>query len=125
MKPYEQKHNPILEKSYAFAIRIVNLYKFLIDEKKEKILSKQLLRSGTAIGAMVEEALGGESELDFRHKLKIAYKESREVNYWIRLLRDTGYLNEKQSESILLDSLELVKILTKIIKTSSKKSINS
>lgn len=119
------RYNVIQAKSYAFAIRIVKLYKFLVEDKKERVLSKQLLRSGTSVGAMVEEAIGAESDADFRHKLKIAYKECRETNYWIRLLKDTEYLNEKQAESTLLDSIELIKILTKILKTTSEKTINS
>jgi four helix bundle protein len=119
------RYNVIQAKNYAFAIRIVKLYKFLVEDKKERVLSKQLLRSGTSVGAMVEEAIGAESDADFRHKLKVAYKECRETNYWIRLLKDTEYLNEKQAESILLDNIEMIKILTKILKTTSEKTINS
>lgn len=119
------RYNVIQAKSYAFAIRIVKLYKFLVEDKKERVLSKQLLRSGTSVGAMVEEAIGAESDADFRHKLKIAYKECRETNYWIRLLKDTEYLNEKQAESMLIDNIEMIKILTKILKTTSEKTINS
>ncbi len=109
------------EKAYTFAIRIVKLYKFLVEEKMERVLSKQLLRSGTAIGALIEEGLGGESETDFKHKLKIAYKEARETHYWIRILKDTDYLTEKQSESILMDCEELLKLLTSIINTINSK----
>ena len=115
------------EKAYAFAIRIVRLYQYLVEEKKEWVLAKQLLRSGTAIGALIEEAIGGESDADFKHKLKIAYKETRETHYWIRLLRDTDYLNDVQSESILNDCEELIKMLTSIINTMNLKAttINS
>lgn len=97
------KDNIITDKSYAFAIRIVKLYKYLCEEKKEFILSKQLLRSGTSIGANIEEAIGGQSEKDFYSKLTIAYKETRETHYWIRLLTDTEYLTKEQSYSILND----------------------
>ena len=106
--------NIIQEKSFAFAIRIVNLYKFLCEEKKEFVLSKQILRSGTSIGANVEEAIGGQSDKDFFAKLTIAYKEARETAYWLKLLFATDYLNEEQSESLLKDAEEICKILGKI-----------
>ena len=83
--------NVIQEKSFAFAIRIVNAYKYLKFEKQEFVLSKQMLRSGTSIGANVEEAIGGQSKADFISKLSIAYKEARETLYWLRLLNDSGY----------------------------------
>ena len=101
------KENLVKDKSYAFAIRIVKLYKYLCEEKKEFILSKQVLRSGTSIGANIEEAIGGQSEKDFYSKLTIAYKETRETHYWIRLLTDTEYLTKEQSDSILNDINEL------------------
>ncbi len=84
--------NLIQQKSYAFALRIVNAYKFLVSDKHEYVLSKQLLRCGTSIGANIEEAIGGQSEKDFFAKLSIAYKEARESHYWIRILKDTDYL---------------------------------
>ena len=84
--------NVVQVKSYAFAIKIVATYRYLTEIKKEFVLSKQLLRSGTSIGANVEEAIGGQSEKDFFAKITIAYKEARESKYWIRLLKDTGYL---------------------------------
>jgi len=115
------KDNVIRDKSYAFAIRIVKLYKYLCEEKKEFVLSKQLLRSGTAIGANIEEAIGGQSEKDFFAKLTIAYKETRETHYWIRLLTDTDYLTKEQSESILTDTEELLKIIGSIQKTMKSK----
>ena len=110
------KENLVKDKSYAFAIRIVKLYKYLCEEKKEFILSKQVLRSGTSIGANIEEAIGGQSEKDFYSKLTIAYKETRETHYWIRLLTDTEYLTKEQSDSILNDINELLKIVGSIQK---------
>jgi four helix bundle protein len=109
--------NVIQIKSYAFAIRIVNVYQFLSTEKKEFVLSKQLLRCGTSIGANIEEAIGGQSEKDFFAKLTISYKEARETHYWVRLLRDTNYLTDEQSESLLNDVTELLKIIGSIQKT--------
>jgi four helix bundle protein len=110
-------HNIVVEKTYAFAIRIVNCYKFLYMEKKEFILSKQLLRSGTSIGANMEEAVGGQSRKDFNAKTAIAYKEARETNYWIRLLRDTQFLEEKMAASLLQDNDEILKLTGSILKT--------
>ncbi len=109
--------NIIQIKSYAFAVRIVNVYQFLSNDRKEFILSKQLLRCGTSIGANVEEAIGGQSGKDFFAKLTIAYKEARETHYWIRLLRDTNYLSIKESESLLNDVNEILKIIGSIQKT--------
>ncbi len=111
--------NIIKDKSFEFAIRVVNLYKHLSTEKKEFILSKQLLKSGTSIGANVEEAVGGVSKADFRAKLGIAHKEARETNYWLRLLHKTNYLNDKEYESIYNDSDELCRILFTIIKNTN------
>jgi len=111
---------PLRRKSFAFAVRIVNLYKYLCSDKKEYTLSKQLLRSGTAIGALVREAEQAESKADFIHKLAIALKEANETEYWILLLRETGYLTPKECESILSDLTELLKLLTSIIKTSKR-----
>lgn len=110
-------NNIIQAKSYAFAIRIVKTYQFLGQEKKEYVVSKQLLRCGTSIGANIEEALGGQSRKDFFAKLSIAYKEARETHYWIRLLKDTGYLTPIQHESLLKDAEELLKIIGSIQKT--------
>ena len=115
------KNNIIRDKSYAFAVRIVKLYKYLCDEKKEYTLSKQLLRSGTSIGANIEEAIGGQSEKDFFAKLTISYKEARETHYWIRLLTDTDYLSKKESKSLLKDVEELLKIIGSIQKTMKNK----
>jgi len=112
--------NVIKEKSFAFAVRVVNLYKYLCDTKKEFILSKQLLRSGTAIGALVREAEQAESKPDFVHKMAIALKEANETEYWILLLQETGYLKADEAESITNDNKELLKLLTSIIKSTKK-----
>ncbi|TPE44652.1 four helix bundle protein [Pontibacter mangrovi] len=112
----------IAEKSYAFAVRVVRMYQHLSAEKKEFVLSKQVLRSGTSIGANVQEATGGQSTADFIHKLSIARKEARETSYWLRLLHETGYIETKHYKSIHDDCLELIKILNSIILTSQGKS---
>ena len=112
-----KENNIVKEKSYKFAVRIVKLYKYLCDEKKEFVLSKQLLRSGTSIGANIEEAIGGQSDKDFFAKLTISYKEARETHYWLRLLKDTDYLTEQEFQSIIIDCEELLKIIGSIQKT--------
>ena len=89
------KDNVVQAKSYAFAVRIVKLCEYLRSEKREYVLSRQLLRSGASIGANVEEAIGGQSRADFGARLAIAYKEARESRYWLRLLKDTDYLTER------------------------------
>ncbi len=111
------RENVIQVKSYAFSVRIVKLYQYLCTEKKEFVLSKQLLRSGTSIGANVEEAIGGQSKKDFNAKLYISYKEARETHYWIRLMHDTGYISIEQRDSLLADVDELLKIIGTILKT--------
>ncbi len=116
------KENIIQQKSYAFAIKIIELYKYLIETKKEFILSKQLLRSGTSIGANIEEALGGQSKKDFISKLSIAYKEARETKYWLSLLREAKYVTQEELSVILDNCEEILKILGKIQKTSKEKS---
>ncbi|HSY75961.1 MAG TPA: four helix bundle protein [Bacteroidia bacterium] len=118
------KENVIKDKSLAFALRIVKMYQFLCDEKKEFVLSKQLLRSGTAVGAMIREAEQAESKPDFIHKLSIAQKEANETDYWIILLFKSGYLDEKQYNSISADILELNKLLASIIITSKQRIEN-
>ncbi len=110
------KQNILFDKAYAFAIRIVNAYQYLNKEKQEKILSKQLLRSGTSIGANVAEANGAISDADFSAKISIAYKECLETKYWLNLLKDTSYLDEKLFLSIYPDAEELSKMLFAIIK---------
>ena len=119
------KNNIVQEKSYQFAVRIVKLYKYLCNEKKEYTLSKQLLRSGTSIGANIEEAIGGQSQKDFFAKLTISYKEARETHYWIRLLSDTDFINKQEKESLLNDVEELLKIISSIQKTMKQKISNS
>jgi len=106
--------NVVQQKSFAFAIRIVKVYKHLISEKKEFVLSKQLLRSGTSIGANIEESIGGQSEKDFLSKISISYKEARETMYWLKLLQATEYLSEQEATSLLNDAEEICKILGKI-----------
>ena len=118
------KYNILQEKTFAFAIRIVNLYKYLCEEKKEFILSKQILRSGTSIGANVEEGIGGQSDRDFISKLNIAYKEARETIYWLKLLNATNYISEKQFNNIHDDAEQICKILAKIIVTMKRKLLN-
>ena len=116
-----KKDNVVVEKSYAFAIRIVKCYKYLAKEHKEFVLSKQMLDSGTSIGANVEEAIGGHSEKDFNAKMTIAYKEARETHYWLRLLRDTEFLDKKIAESLLMDNEEILKLIGSILKTMKSK----
>lgn len=108
------KDNVLLDKSFAFAVRIVMASKFLVEKKQEFVLSKQLLRSGTSIGANVEEAIGGQSRSDFVSKLSIAYKEARETRYWLRLLKATDHLDDRQAESLINDVDELLRIIGKI-----------
>jgi len=108
------------EKSFDFAIRIVNMYKFFQQEKKEFVLSKQLLRSGTAIGALISEGFYAESKSDFIHKYGIAQKECNETIYWLKLLFKTDYINEIEFQSILKDAEELMKMITSSILTAKK-----
>jgi four helix bundle protein len=110
--------NIVQTKSYAFAVRIVRLYQHLSKAKKEFVLSKQVLRSGTSIGANVEEAIGGQSRADFISKFGIAYKEARETSYWLRLLKDTEYLSEAEFQSIHSDAEELCRIIAAIQKST-------
>lgn len=112
--------NIIVDKSKAFAVRIVKLYKYLCEEKKEFVLSKQLLRSGTSIGANVKEAIRGQSKDDFAYKLNISLKEASETEYWLELLFETEYITKQQFNSIITDCTELIKILTSIIKSTKK-----
>jgi four helix bundle protein len=115
------KYNVIQDKSFKFAIRIVNLYKFLCEERKEFVIAKQILRCGTAIGAIIEEGIGGQSDKDFLSKFNISYKEARETRYWLRLLLATDYISQEQANSMLNDIEELLKILTAIILTLKRK----
>ena len=118
------KENAVKDKSFAFALRIVKLAKFLESKKKEFVLSKQVLRSGTAIGALVREAEHAESKADFIHKLSIALKEANETLYWLELLHQGEFIDKQSFQSIAGDSEELIKLLIAIVKTSkvSKRS---
>jgi four helix bundle protein len=109
--------NILHDKSFDFAVRIVEIYKVLVARKNEKVLSKQLLRSGTSIGANVAESQGGHSRRDFLNKLEIAYKEAHETKYWIRLLSRTGYLEKPEADSLGADCEELCRIIGKIRST--------
>jgi four helix bundle protein len=116
------KDNIIQEKSFAFAIRIVKAYQILTSRRKEFVLSKQLLRSGTSIGANIEEAIGAQSRADFLAKLSIGYKEAREAQFWIRLLSATDYLTEVEQISLLNDLDQILKILTSIRLTTKERT---
>ena len=118
-----KENNVILLKSIDFAVRIINLYKYLCKEFSEYTLSKQILRSGTSIGANVREAIEGITKADFKNKIYIALKEARETDYWLELLYKTDYLTESQYEDINKDNEELIKILTSIAKTCNSQFI--
>jgi four helix bundle protein len=116
--------NVVVSKSYAFALRMIKAYKFLSAEQREFVLSKQMLRSGTAVGALIREAEYAQSKPDFISKMSIALKEANETEYWLMLLKDSGYISEKNFESAVADCKELIKLLTSIInstKTTLKK----
>jgi len=119
------KKNIIAEKSYNFALRIVKLSQYLIKDKKEFILSKQILRSGTSIGANIEESIGAQSGKDFLSKVSIAYKETRETMYWLKILKDSSFITENDFISIYKDAEEIAKIISKIQKTMKIKIKNS
>ena len=112
------KGDIIRSKSLKFAIRVVNLYKYLKIERKEFVMSNQVLRSGTSVGAMIREAEFAESKSDFIHKLAIAQKECNETLYWLELLRNTDYLSKEMFESLNYDTVELMKLITSSIKTA-------
>ncbi len=112
--------NVIVDKSYSFALNIVKLCFGIQKEKREFVLSRQLLKSGTSIGANVEEAVGGISKADFLAKMQIAYKEARESHYWLRLLKDSSILEEQNSLKMINDCEELIRILIAILKTGKK-----
>ena len=121
MKDESVKNNPAAEKAFAFALRIVKLHRHLSEKKKEFVLSKQVLRSGTGIGANLEESLGAQSSSDFQAKISIAYKEALETSYWLRLLRESKYITERQFDSIHADCGELIRILGATQLTMRKK----
>jgi four helix bundle protein len=117
--------NAIKVKSFAYALRIVKLYQFLCEQKKEFVISKQLLRSGTAVGALVREAEQAESKADFIHKMAIALKEINESEYWLELLYQSTCLDDKCYTSIAADTKSLLKLLTSIIKTSKNNNLKA
>ena len=117
--------NPLHKKSFAFAVRAVRLSQFLKKEQSEHVMSKQLLRSGTAVGALYREAQHAESKADFLHKLAIAQKECNEAMYWLELLHATEYLTQAQFKSMHDDARELIKLLTSILKTTKSKKQKS
>lgn len=114
------RENVIRDKSYAFALRIIKLYKFLAEEKREYVLSRQVLRSGTAIGALISEAEHAQSKADFINKMNIALKEANETNYWLNLLKDSEYIDTSQFDALSKDAIEILKLLISIVKSSKK-----
>ena len=120
MEEYNAKNDPLKEKTFLFAIRIVNLSRYLTDEKKEYAISKQIMRAGTNPGAMVREAANAESGSDFIHKLSVAQKETGETQYWLELLWKTGYLAENEFQSLYVDAEEIMKIIRSSILTKRK-----
>lgn len=115
-----KRENIVRDKSYCFALRIVQLNQMMVKDLKEYVLSRQVLRSGTSIGANVEEAIGGQSKKDFRAKMYISYKEARETHYWLRLLKDSKIIDSNIADSLLTDCQELKKILGSILVTLNK-----
>ncbi|MCK9207026.1 MAG: four helix bundle protein [Salinivirgaceae bacterium] len=118
------KENVIKNKSFEFALRVIKLYQFLTETRKEFILSKQLLRSGTSIGAMVRESEHAENKADFVHKLSIALKEANETEYWVELLYKSDYIDEVLFNSISTDINEILRLLISIIKSSKQKKLS-
>lgn len=116
------KENVVKNKSFAFAVRVVRLYQYLCEQKKEFVLSKQLLRSGTSVGAMVREAEHAETKNDFKHKMGIAQKEINETIYWLELLKETEYLTNEQFDSLNADAIEIIKLITSILKAAKNMS---
>lgn len=120
-----EKDNVVVSKSKAFALRIIKMYKYLCDEKKEFVLSKQVLRSRTSIGANIREAVRGQTKTDFYAKLNISLKEAEETEYWLELLFESDYLPEKEYKQIYFDCEELIRLLVSITKTQKKIIPNS
>ena len=114
------KESIIKDKTKSFALRIIKLYKYLtlVSDMKEYVMSKQVLRSGTSIGANVKEAFRAQSKADFRAKMNIALKEASETEYWLELLHESDYISEEQFLSIIADNIEIIKILTSIVKNA-------
>lgn len=123
----EKKYNTgvLSQKAYCFALRMVNAYKYLTTEQKEFVLSKQMLRSGTSIGANCQEAVYAQSLEDFIHKLSVSLKEANETLYWINLLHDADYISNEAYNSVHNECTEIVKLLTAIVKTSKQKIVKS
>jgi len=115
------KEKVVQDKSYVFALRMIKAFKYLTQEQREFVLSKQVLRSGTSIGALVKEAEHAQSSADFINKMNIALKEANETEYWLMLLKDSEYFDEKTYNSIHQDCSELIKLLASIVKTSKEK----
>jgi four helix bundle protein len=113
-----KEDNIVASKSYAFAVRCVNVYKYLCEEKHDYVIGKQLMRSGTSVGANVKEGIRGYTKLDFAAKMSIALKEASESEFWIEVLRDTEYLTLSQADSLLQDCRELIKLLMSIVRTA-------
>ncbi len=113
--------NPVVQKSKAFAIRIIRLYQHLTTEKKEFILSKQVIRSGTSIGANIRESVRAQSTADFQSKMQIALKEADETEYWLELLKETDYISEKAADSMIADCEEMIRLIAAIVKTSKNR----
>ena len=122
---WDNKDNSVINKSKSFALRIINMYKFLVSRKKEYVIAKQVLKSGTSIGANVREAHRGQSDSDFYAKLNIALKEADETAYWLELLHESGFLNKEYFESIYKDCEELIRLLVAILKNNYKKQRNN
>ena len=115
------KDNVIYKLSKSFALRIIKLYNYLYNDKKEFVISKQIYRSGTSVGANVRESKHAQSDADFLSKMSIAYKEADETDFWLNLLHDNGYINESQYESLKKDMDRILKLLTSIVKTMRQK----
>lgn len=113
---YQPKENIVASKSYKFALRIIKLYKYLVSDHIEYVLSKQILRSGTSVGALVKEAEHAQSKTDFIHKMNISLKEANETEYWLMLLIDSEYIDEKSFESMHTECVEIIKLLISIVK---------
>ena len=118
---WDEKDNPVVSKSKSFALRVINLYKYLTNEKKEYVISKQVLRSGTGIGANVREAHRGQSDADFYSKMNIALKEADETAYWLELLSGSEFINQESFDSIYKDCEELIRLLVSILKNNYPK----
>ena len=117
---FQEKDNIIRSKSFDFSVRIVNLYKILYSERNEKVICKQLVRSGISIGANIEEGIAAFSKKEFIFKLQISYKEAFESRYWLKLLFKTDYIKQSEFESLLSDVEEIIKIMTVILKSSKE-----